>query len=563
MRTVAPFAALVGALLACGVAPRGRPPRLVSRQVSVDQALEVAAREADDGDLVEAGRVLEGVLARAPSDPLAGLARVSLARYRVALDELPAAESLLARVPSAVDPALTMRRDLVTGIVHARLGRTDAGLAALRPLARRMIDRSDSVEVDCAVASLEARAGRPAAALASLARIEALAEAGARWLPTGLPCDASGTRGDAFRELVARVDEPAALADTIDALPAGHALRVDAAQRLRALAAARNEIPRWLRWLADLPDTEATLRVVSDAVGPPPVRVGLLAPMSGAEARVGASALRAVQIALEGERSVEIETADEGTTRAEAAAGFDRLAALRVSAVIGPASEDHAVVVAARAEAAGVDVFLVAPHLDDAPAGGRVTFAGPPPRDRAVALAGAVRQRGTRVRWTAPPGAERDLFATRVRDSLARASVAVSDPVSLAPGELHVVTGVWGQEPRAVMAERAAAAPTRWVFDARRANAGAPGVWVGLAAVDDVAVRRFHARFCELTGTAPDELSLLAWEAARALAARVRGRAHAPAVGPPWEVRAAATDDGEGPLAVTRRCPVATPAPAP
>lgn len=561
MRRPAVVSVLLCALLACGAAPRGRAPRLVSPDVSVDQAIERAAREADDGDLAEAGRVLENILSRAPGDPLVGLARVGLARYRVALDDLPAAEALLANVPGTVDPALTMRRDLVAGIVHARRGRTAAGLAALHPLSRRMIDRSDSVEVDCAVASLEARAGRPVAALGALARIEALAEAGARWLPTGLPCDAAGPRGDAFRELVAHVDEPAALADTIDALPAGHALRVDAAQRLRTIAAARNEIPRWLRWLADLPDTEATLRVVSDAVGPPPLRLGLLAPMSGDRARIGADALRAVQIALEGERSVEIETADEGSTREEAVAGFDRLASLHVGAVIGPSVEDHSVVVAARAEAAGVDLFLVAPHLDAELGSGRVLTAGPPLRDRAVALAAAVRQRGTRVRWTAAPGSERDLFAARVRESLARASVAVSDPTNLAPAELHVVVGPWGEEPRAVMAERARAAPTRWVFDARRATAGAPGVWVGLVAADEAAARAFHARYCELTGAAPDELSLLAWEAARRAAARARGRTYAPAVGPQWRVQAVATDDGEGVLAVTRRCPTAAAAP--
>jgi hypothetical protein len=533
----------------------------VSPDVSVDQAIDRAAREADDGDLTEASRVLEGVLSRAPGDPLVGLARVALARYRVALDDLPAAEALLANVPGAIDPALTMRRDLVAGIVHARQGRTREGLAALGPLSRRMIDRSNSAEVDCAVAALEARAGRPVAALGALARIEAFAEAGAHWLPTGLPCDAAGPRGDAFRELVARVDDPAALADTIDALPAGHALRVDAAQRLRAVAAARNEIPRWLRWLADLPDTEATLRVVSDAVGPAPLRLGLLAPMSGDRARIGSDALRAVQIALEGERSVEIETADEGSTREEAIAGFDRLVALHVAAVIGPAVEDHSVVIAARAEAAAVDVYLVAPHLDTELATGRALTAGPPLRDRAATLAAAVRQRGTRVRWTAAPGSERDLFSSRVRESLARASVAVSDPVNLSPTELHLVVGPWGEEPRAVMAVRALGASTRWVFDARRATPGTPGVWVGLVAADATAVEAFRARYCELAGAAPDELSLLAWEAARRAAARARGRGYVAAVGPPWQVRAVATDDGDGALAVTRRCPTTAAAP--
>jgi hypothetical protein len=405
------------------------------------------------------------------------------------------------------------------------------------------------------VAALEARAGRPTAALAALARVESLAESGARWLPTGLACDAPGLRGDAFRELLARVDDPAALAETLDALPAGHALRVDAALRLRALAAARNEVARWLRWLADLPDTEATLRVVSDATGPAPLRVGLLAPLSGPAARVGSGALRAVQIARAAERSVEIETADEGATSAAAAEGFDRLAARGVAAVIGPAAEDHAAAVAPRAEAAGVDVWLLAPHLDAAPENSRVVLAGPPLRDRAVALAAAVRQRGTRVRVVASPGTERDLFAARLRESLARASVSTAEGMGGPVGELRVVIGPWGEEPRALLSERARAAPTRWVFDARRATPGGPGVWVGLAALDAPAVTAFHARYCALTGAPPDELALLAWEAARGLAARVRGRPFTPALGPPWQLRAAATSDGHADLAVTRPCP--------
>jgi hypothetical protein len=532
---------------------------LVSPRVFVDQALDQAVRKADDGDLLEAARILEELLAHAPDDPLAALARVSLARYRLAQNDLPAAEALLAGLGPVFDPALGMRRDLVVGVIHARLGRTEQGLTLLRPLARRMIDRGDNAEIDCAMAVLEARAGRHTAALAALARVEALSEGGARWLPTGLPCDAPGPRGDAFRELLARVDDPAALADTLDALPSGHALRVDVAQRLRTVALARNEVPRWLRWLADLPDTEATLRVVSDTAGPPPLRVGVLAPMSGPAARVGALALRAVQIALERERGVEIEVADEGETREEALAGFERLAALRVQAVIGPSAEDHAVVVAERAEALGLELILPAPHLDEAPMGRHVVLAGPALRDRVVALVGAVRQRGTRVRLLTAPGTERDVFTTRLRESLARASVTVLEGTgAVGAGDLRLVLGAWGEEARATMAERARVAPGRWLFDARRANAGTPGVWVGLVPLDDVEAARFRARFCSLTGTAPDELSLLAWEAARTWAARARGREAAPVLGPPWHLRTVATNDGEGALAVTHRCDLTT-----
>jgi hypothetical protein len=546
---------------ACGGADlRGRAVQLTSADVRVDRALVRAREKAADGDYAAAERLLMQVIETHPRDPLAAVARVEAARLLVARDALAAASALLGDVPAAADPALAMRRSLVTGLVHARRGEVEAGLAALRPLARRLIDRANSVEADCALAALEALAERPAEALLALARVESQAEGGVRWTPTGLACDVAATRAAEVTALLARVNEPRSLADALDALPADHPARVEVARRLRALAEARNEIPQWLRWLADLPDTEATLRVVRDAQGPPALRVGVLAPTAGPRAVAGTEVLRAVQLALEDQRAVELLVDDEGDAPGEPEAGFDRLAARHLTALIGPAFEDHAAAVSARAAAAGVDVYLLSPHLDDAsPLGPHVMLAGPPPAMRAATLAAAARTRGTRVRWAAAPGVERAVFPSRVRSMLALAGVTAVEGAGLASPELHVVLGPWGFEARTQIEALAARAPLRWIFDARSGPAGAPGVWVGVVASEApaaaAALSAFRARYCELTGRPPGELALLAHDAARRIVARARGGEAVGVLAQPWRVGAVTTTTGDGALAATWRCP--------
>lgn len=558
-------AALAAACLATCSGPevRGRPARLASRDVAVDRALERAREKASDGDLAAAEQILRQMLDTSPDDPLAQVARVERARLLVARDRVDEAEELLRRVPEGDDPALAMRRTLVMGLVYARRGEVEAGARALRPLARRMIDRAECVAADCGLAALEARGHHPAEALRALARVESQAESGVRWIPTGLSCDAAPSRAAEVTRLLADVDEPRALADTLDALPPDHPIRVEVARRLRALAEARNEIPQWLRWLADLPDTEATLRVVEDAQGPAPLRVSILAPASGPRAVVGAEILRAVQVALEDQRGVEIEVEDEpvaatardSQARREALDGaidaaVAHLLARRPDAILGPALEDQSAAVLARAAAAGTDVYLLAPHVDDVtPLGAHVIAAGPSPTMRAGALAAAVRAQGTRVRWAVTPGSERAWFPSRVRESLGRASVAVVDGVALGSRELHVALGPWGFEARGQLAASAAAAPTRWIFDARWGPAGTSGVWVGATASASPDDRRdlqlFRERSCQLTGRPPGEMALLAYDAARAIATRVRRAAPRTLLARPWNVCSARLLDAE------------------
>ena len=283
--------------------------------------------------------------------------------------------------------------------------------------------------------------------------------------------------------------------------------------------------------------------------------------------------LRAAQVALEDERAVEIEVEDEPEVIAprDAADRRDEINARLDAAIthlferhphgiIGPALEDHAAVVAARGQSAGVDVYLLSPPVDDvAVLGAHAIAAGPPPAMRAAALAAAVRARGTRARWTVAPGSERALFPTRVRASLSIAGVTPIEGAALAGQDLHLVLGAWGFEARAQIASSASAAPLRWIFDARWGPAGSPGVWVGVAPSespeDRLALEVFRERTCELTGRPPTEVALLTYDAARAIATRARGSRPRAVVAHPWRVAAEVSHDGAGSLAVTWRCP--------
>ncbi len=552
--------------------------RLTSREVSRDRALVRARERADDGDRESAEAGLQRLVDTAIGDPLRDVARVELARLRVARGDLDGAVELLAALPADLDPALALRRDLVRGLVHARRNEVAAGLAAVRPLARRMIDAANTAETDCALASLEAADHRPYAALLALARVESQAEHGARWMPTGLACDAPAERSRELTRLVGQVQTPRALADALDALPPEHPTRVEVARRLRTLAVEANQIQQWLPWLADLPDTEATLRVVRDDQGPAPLRVGVLAPMSGPRAVIGTEILRAVQVALDDQRAVEIEAGDEfdapltmrtavtptgdgqmarGGEAHTTGAQLRHLLDLAPTAIVGPALEEHALDVARTAQAAGVDVYLLAPHDDRAGALGEHVFeAGPPPSMRAAALAAAARTRGTRVRWAAAPGSERTLFPMRVRASLGLAGVTAVEGAALASAEPHLVLGAWSFEGRSQIEAFATRAPTRWIFDARSGPAGAPGVWVGAMPSEGEALSSFRSRYCALTGRPPGELALLAHDAARRIVERARNVPAVRVFASPWRItKATVGGDGEGPLAVTHRCP--------
>ena len=111
---------------------------------------------------------------------------------------------------------------------------------------------------------------------------------------------------------------------------------------------------------------------------------------------------------------------------------------------------------------------------------------------RAAVLAEAVRGRGARMALLAPAeGSElSDLVAriaeaagvTTVRvpmDDAARRAVAAANASG---ATVRLLVGQSGLEARALVAREAARAPSQWIFEARSAQPGSAGTWVGVRA---------------------------------------------------------------------------------
>jgi len=517
------------ALAACGgSALPGRAVRLVSASAALDQGIVTAQQLAlGDGRYAQAAEVLEGLRARHRGDVLAHvatlrLARVELARAAVAGGDparVTRAAQLAVSVPTGIDPALDMQRDLVRGVLAARQGAVAQGVSLLRPLDGRMIDPGENASVACGLLALETvEGGDPARALRSLARVEAAVEGAVRWLPMGLSCEDPRARRETLDAVLARVQDPQALADALDLLPAGYAGRVVIARRLRELARARREVSRWLRWLADLGDEEATLFTEERGDRPDPFTVGLLVPIVGARSAQGVGIVRAVQLALAGQEEVHVLVEDEGRNEEDLHRAFDTLRARGARWIIGPTREELGRPIAQWAQQADVGLYLLAPWEDALPYGA-VQLAAPGLRDRLAAVREALARRGRRVAVVAPEDAPAQGFAQRLRADLGAHNVALATE---AASDVRALAGSFDGAARELVARRVAQSPARWVIDARLGLRGMPGVWVGVAR--GPAFESVHERFCQLTGRPPGELALLAHDAARMILQATRGQ---------------------------------------
>jgi hypothetical protein len=541
----APIAlALACAAAACASSPApGRDARLVSRAAELDQGLARAQQlTLADARYDEAAALLESLRARHPGEVLAHVAALRLARVEIARAQraegdvaragLLRAAALASGVPEGVDPALDMQRDLVLGLLAARAGASAEGLRRLRPLDGRMIDAGENASVACGLLALESGdTGDPVRALRSLAHVEASLERAVRWPPTGLGCEDADARRAALDAALPRVDRPQVLADTLDLLPAGYAGRADIARRLRALAQTTGELNRWLRWLADLGDEEATL--TTNAVGPveDPVTLGLLVPLSGARTALGVDIVRSVQLALSRQRNVLVLVQDEGRDFTSARQAYDNLVARGARWIIGPTREELARIVAGWVQQStqGVELFLLAPW-EDAVTFGPVHLAAPGLRDRLAATRAAALRLGRRVSVVAPAVGDEDgpatselsaqSFAGRLRVDLGGHGASV---VPEAASDVRVLSGSALPGNRERVVRRARGASGRWVVDARLGWAEMPGVWVGVGVGDETSFARFHNGFCMLSGYAPGEMGLLAHDAARAVLQITRG----------------------------------------
>lgn len=517
-RRLVALTALLGWVDACaGAPPLGRTALALGRTVTEDAEIRAAEQVLADGDLPRARELWAALEARHHADLLGRYASLRLARIELTTpgpDAVAAASGRLGGLPSSLDAPLGLRRSLVDALVTARGGRPDAPLArSLATLRGRFVDAQDVVEADCAEAAVSPSA---APALAALARVESAVERGVRWIATGLTCDASPARTAQFQALLPRVAEPREVAAALDVLPSGHPWRTPLARRLRAVAEARDEVRLWTSHLADLPDDEAAIRPVLRDSGEAVLRIGVLVPLSGSVANIGAEAVRSAQQAVEGFSRIELMLEDESRALPHRAA-FGAVEVTSIEAlvrslrergavaIVGPALDANVLAAVAAAQAQGVPIWVPTPA--DA-VGGPVHAVGPTLRERADAMASAAREGGARVVLHLPTMPSDAPLEAALRAAMARRGVAVVRAGDRLVG--HVLAGFFDAESLLRWTAVIRRDGGRWVLDARSAIAGTPGRWVGLAGSDSYGV--FAGLSCSRSDRPPSEISALYYD---------------------------------------------------
>lgn len=497
--------------------------------------MQRARQAAFEGDLDTARELLDAVLHDHARDPLAPLASILLARVHIAHGDVADAVRVLEAARTGGDPVLVRKAAVVRGVLAARAGRHAETLSLLRSLDGQLPDRAETGELACALAESETHAGDPARALRALAVIESLSSEGASWLPTGLACEQVDTRAQLLRTVLEHVDDPQTLANTVDMLPADSPMRRPVEVRLHAIAERTHEVGRFIRWLGDLPDDTDVNSGAGAASVRPTLVVGIMAPGQGARASLGVSVLRGVQMALEGIDDVRSVHEDEGESPEAAVAALDRLYAQGTRVVVGVLHEGRSAAVAIRAQALGIDAWLLAPTHGVAGTGARVHLAGPSSDARAEAVqrvVGIVRgNEATRIALLSerPPTEVRDAVARELGTRGAAWTAVDIEEITArgAASAINVVLGTYGREARAAFARGAANAPGRWIFEARAAAPESAGVWIGLAA--GPAFTAFLSEYCMRMGEPPEELTMLAYDAARRGVAHARNQTNEPA----------------------------------
>ena len=497
--------------------------------------LALARQKAFEAELDAADEALRALLARYPNDPLAAVARVMRARIALCGTDLTVAQLDPGVQGADVDPSLGRSAHVVRGLLAARQHDFARARALVRPLEGRLPDRAETADVACVLAEVEAEDGDPARALRSIAVLDHLVTDGASWLPTGLACEQPNGRERLLASALARVNEPEALTATLEQLPAESPLRRAVALRLRTVAETRGESARWIPWLADLPDEAATQRPVVPGATVREIVLGVLVPVHGERATLGVAVLRGVQLATESLDAVRPVPEDEGETPVEAIAALERLHALGATIVVGALREDLGDAVAERAEALGIEVWILAPgrsSASSAPPTAHVHRFGPDVATRTEALVSAVRAllpnavragaSSTVTVLAAPPLTPvRAQLIARLNHVGIQVRAATVHAASVPPSAGWVVAvGTFGREARGAMARAAQRSPTRWIFEARSVAAGTDGNWVGLARGPGFdAMSNAH---CLRAGEAPDELVSLAYDAVQASVAAAR-----------------------------------------
>lgn len=566
-RSIAVGFALGCALAGCsGSSVQTRPVRLVSAQIEVDRDLAEARREALEGtpaSLESAERKLRQLIERAPREPLAQVARVWLVRVLVARDQIDAARIELLRVDVSPEPDLVAQRDIAHGVLDARDAARSQNTAdhhahladaqrMLSTLERTRPDRAETVEMACALAecaAIDTDANRAVRTLArTLATVERAETAGTPWVRTGLRCEDPAQRAALVAEVAERAGLATALSRAIDEMPEGSALRRPLALRLLELARQQQTVPDFMRYFADLPDDRATQNTAETSLSNTVV-IGVVLPLSGPRSAVGTSVLRGAQLALERLPNVRIAVEDEGTNTEQTAAAIDRLASQRARAILGPTRDELAAPAAIRAQSQGISLYLLAVPPDIGSTGALVRAAAPSTSARAEAIARATGANGRSPRALVIAATDADKIAEATEDALLQLGIGASRAVFSGTGAIphrdnmtSVFVGDPGREARLLIARSLRRGRGRWVLDARSAlndytpsadeNAPADpraiGPWVGVRAGEGF--DPLLAAWCARYGESPDELALLAHDAALRAYEAIRRAPNGPAL---------------------------------
>lgn len=520
-------ASVLCVLLGCSSSgTTGRVAALVSLSAEADRALGESDSAVIEGELARARERLAVVRRSSTSGPMRWLVALRAARIDLA-DETSAglanAMGEVSTVPRRVRAPLSFQRALVSGLLSARLGRARESVEALRPIAGRLIDPAQNVEVWCGLGAMEqnAQSDDPAGrALLALSRVVRAASNGVRWARTGLDCDAADSRNAGITRLSREAIDPQRVADAIEVLPDGHALRRVLARRLRDLAPLHGGIHRWRAHLGDLDDAEAMLLPVSGNDGPAALRVTVIAPLSGPGAAYGVEAVRAVQLAFSGESAVVLELVDEINGLTEA---LSRWATEPPSVVVGPGLEDNAervIEALAQRDSRRARVFLPVPAIESVARRDGVVNIGPAPERRAAFMVETAHELGLRAVFIEGSVGGVTTWQSVLRSQLASEAVTVVS-VDRAPATVtRVVFGAFDRAQRQRLESVHTVGATRRVLDARALGAGAAGRWVGAA--PGTAFDRVHQGFCTQSARAPGELALLYYDSARAVLETLR-----------------------------------------
>lgn len=450
---------LVVAVVALGC-PRGSGatdmetlPPIHTDDANAESAMRDADRAANEGRMDDARSGYEAFLHDFPSDPLAPLAHLGLARLLIDVGDPEGALADLDVVMAHSDPAIAERGRFWRGVALHLAARPEEALDLLLPLRGRTTDPEETALLLQTVAAAATQLGDHVTALAAL---DDLAQAGTE-----------AERADVTARITTLVateladDEVQAAYDRLDHDGVAWPL---VAIRALAAASAANDAARVRELAATLGDEHVVLPSEAAALieraermdHADPRVIGAILPLSGDAREIGRHALEGLMLAAgtpaEGpaaDDAPQLVFRDDANDPARAAAAVDELVTVhRAIAIVGPLGSATAAAAAARAQALGVPIITLSAALDPGTAGSLVYRLYPSPDGEARELVRASVARGARrIALLLPANG----YGTAMRSAVER--VAPSEGASIVGTETYDVAATsFGADVTAVVA---------------------------------------------------------------------------------------------------------------